>query len=154
MSIKNVCYNNLKEDVLEIFKNIDNNMIIQEKNYYVYELINLIYDKHFKKYIYPEIIEQIISEFSDCNQNFIFNLSKSQIQINKNRVKELLEKPQSEQRSKAWYDKRYNTIGASETAAIFNKSRRTFGLTKGCWRWPNVTTIRRIIVTSLGPSAR
>ena len=122
MSIKNVCYNNLKEDVLEIFKNIDNNMIIQEKNYYVYELINLIYDKHFKKYIYPEIIEQIISEFSDCNQNFIFNLSKSQIQINKNRVKELLEKPQSEQRSKAWYDKRYNTIGASETAAIFNKS--------------------------------
>ena len=117
MSIKNVCYNNLKEDVLEIFKNIDNNMIIQEKNYYVYELINLIYDKHFKKYIYPEIIEQIISEFSDCNQNFIFNLSKSQIQINKNRVKELLEKPQSEQRSKAWYDKRYNTIGASETAS-------------------------------------
>ena len=37
-------------------------------------------------------------------------------------VKELLEKPQHEQRSKEWYDKRYNTIGASETAAIFNKS--------------------------------
>lgn len=127
MSIDNICFDDFKQDVLNIFKclvNIDKNKLVNIKEIvgFVNELITLVYDKHLKKYIYPEIIEQIISEHSSYNHNYFFNMSTQQLQKNKNRAKELLEKPQPEQRSKEWYDKRYNTIGASETAAIFNKS--------------------------------
>ena len=91
---------------------------------YVCEFLLSIYGSKFKKYIYPEIIEQIIcNKFPYLNnKKFLFKLTDKSKQRLKDRFKILKDKPQAKQRSKEWYDKRFNTIGASELASIFGKS--------------------------------
>jgi len=87
-------------------------------------ILEQMYDKTIiKKYIYREIIEQILSlEYRHLNNNYKLKLNKNRIRYLKSRVKYLQNKPQNEQRTDKWYEDRKNSIGASELACIFNKS--------------------------------
>ena len=87
-------------------------------------MLEEIYDKTMiKKYIYVEIVEQILSlEYRHLNKSYKLKLNKNRIHYLKSRVKCLQHKPQNEQRSEGWYEDRKNSIGASELACIFNKS--------------------------------
>lgn len=127
MSVEFLTLNEFKQDIIEgtrdyiqVYKSSN----IDEITEYIYNLLNIIYDKHFHKYIYKEIIQQIICEYFPLvnNSKFLFKLTEESVEKCKNRVNELLSKPQPEQRSEEWYNKRFNSIGASELASIFNKS--------------------------------
>lgn len=98
---------------------IDNSDVetIDEIIEYVYIIMVELYNK---KYIYKEYLEQIVSEyFPDYNKNYEFIDDKEK---HSKIVKELIKKPQSEQRSEQWHLERKNSIGASELASIFNKN--------------------------------
>lgn len=91
---------------------------------YVLSILENIYDKNtIKKYLYPEIIEQIISkEIPYLNQKYKFFLTKNRKKYLKSRIKCLQNKPQNQQRSDQWHEQRKNSIGASELSSVFNKN--------------------------------
>ena len=104
------------EDYITYF--IESTTTINEIVDYVYNILIEIYDK--KKKIYIEYIEQVISEhYKEYNTKFNFNNNNL---LNSERVKQLMKKPQSIQRSEEWFNQRKNSIGASELACIFNKN--------------------------------
>ena len=113
--IKNIARDYYKESSLKTMDDmVDYTICILEQ----------MYDKTIiKKYIYPEIIEQILSlEYRHLNNNYKLKLNKNRIRYLKSRIKCLQNKPQNEQRTDKWYEDRKNSIGASELACIFNKS--------------------------------
>lgn len=119
----------IKEDIINISRDFlkhsdSTNVSIDEISDYILRIIFNIYEKKkYSKYIYSEMIQQIISEkFRFLNDTFKFNLTEESKNKLKKRVQKLRLKPQEEQRSQAWYDKRFNQIGASELASVFNKS--------------------------------
>jgi len=91
---------------------------------YVYSIIYDLYGKtDYKKYIYIELIEQIISiHYPHINKIFDLKRSRTKIKESKKRVEVLQQKPQSAQRSEQWHKERKNSIGASELASVFNKN--------------------------------
>jgi len=104
------------DDYINNFSTNETKTIIDISDY-VYTILIKI---HGKKIIYIEYIEQVISEHFlkyNTNYNFIDNT-----ELNSIRVKELVKKPQSVQRSVEWFNQRKNSIGASELACIFNKN--------------------------------
>jgi putative phage-type endonuclease len=115
--------NDIIECATDYYENISQTedcFIISE---YVCSMLKKIIDKKKHKYIYPEIIEQIISKhIPQINQNYIFIIDDI-VQKNLNRtVQALKNSPQAPQRSEEWYAMRKNSIGASEIATIFNKN--------------------------------
>ena len=88
---------------------------------YVFILVSNYYDKKFsKKYIFKDIIKQIICESypnlcGDRYNNFIVN-------DNSHLVDYLKTIPQFEQRTPGWFKMKENSVGASESAIIFGKS--------------------------------
>ena len=104
------------EDYINNFT-MDETKTIMDITDYVYTMLIEI---HGKKIIYIEYIEQVISEyFLEYNINYNFT---NNTELNSIRVKELVKKPQSVQRSVEWFNQRKNSIGASELACIFNKN--------------------------------
>ena len=90
---------------------------------YVSDMLKLVVDKKKHKYIYPEIIEQVIStHIPELNDNYNFDIDTStQLHLN-NVVVQLKANPQAPQRSPEWFAMRKTSIGASEIATIFNKN--------------------------------
>lgn len=97
---------------------------VREISKYVVSVIFHIYDRtKYKKYLFPEMVEQIVSQkFRLLNDSFCFRLPQAQRQEEADRVQYLRTVPQETQRSPAWYAKRYNQIGASELSTVFNKN--------------------------------
>ena len=117
---------NINDDIIRIGYDILKNTNSKDLEH-VSELILIyiphLYDNKYHKYFYKEIIEQILSNhFHLYNSKYKFKLTDKSIDYIYNRLEELKLKPQQEQRSESWYAKRYNSIGASEVASIFNKS--------------------------------
>ena len=111
-------------DLIKYYKiNSKIKIYVDEIGIYVFEILQEVYNKDtINKYIYPEILEQIIcKEFPYLNNNFKFNDYYNNSN-NKLRVKILLKKPQSSQKSDLWHQQRKNSIGASELASVFNKN--------------------------------
>ena len=107
-----------KEDICNLVKDYNRECIsstIDDVCQYVLEMLpNLGYNK---KYLFDRFIRQLISElfpenYGDIYNNFIVE-SKPEV------VDFLKTLPQHEQRTKEWYDARINSIGASESSAIF-----------------------------------
>ena len=117
--IKDILY--ITKDYLLYSKDIKK---IEQVVFYVLSILENIYDKKIiSKYIYFEIVEQIISkEFPYLNKNYKFIMTKNRRKYLKSRIKCLQNKPQYEQRSIEWHEQRKNSIGASELASIFNKN--------------------------------
>ena len=114
-------------EILQDIVNISRDILINTEVNNIYEISELtvitlknMYDKKFHKYFYNEIIEQILSmKFIIFNKKYSFKKNKEYLI---NRIEELKIKPQPHQRSALWYAKRFNSIGASEVASIFNKN--------------------------------
>lgn len=123
MTILDSTQNEILEDII----NVSRDVLTNTDNINLYEISELVvitlqnmYDKKFHKYFYNEIIEQIISKkFGYYNKKYCFQKNKDYLV---KRFEELKLKPQPDQRSDLWYAKRYNSIGASEVASIFNKN--------------------------------
>ena len=131
----NILINDIKQiatDYLKYFKT-DRKKTLEDTTYYVYEILYNIYDKKIiKKYMYIEILEQLICNlFPYLNDIYKFKLTESSINKQIKRVLELKKKPQPEQRTKEWYDFRNNRFGASEIASIFNSICRNLLMTLG-----------------------
>ena len=82
---------------------------------YVLEMLPLI--GYNKKYIFDRFIRQKIAElfpeyYGDNYNNFVIEDKPDVVEF----LKTL---PQNEQRTEAWYNDRINSIGASESSAIF-----------------------------------
>ena len=118
----------IESDIINIsrdyIKNVGTNNL-EEVSQYVMIILKEIYSSKYDKYFYTEILDQIISLYfciyKDDNK-FKFNINEKSMSKLRIRVKELILKPQPEQRTEMWYAKRFNSIGASELASIFNKS--------------------------------
>jgi len=112
-------------DLIRYYKiNTKINIYVEDIAQYVSDILREVYNDidNINKYIYPEILEQIICyEYPYLNDNFRFNDYYNN-KYNKLRVKILLEKPQAPQKSDLWHEQRKNSIGASELASIFNKN--------------------------------
>lgn len=116
-----------QQEILEDIINVSRDILTYTTNKNLYEISEMVvitlhnlYDKKFHKYFYNEIIEQIISKkFGYYNRKYCFQKNKKYLI---KRFEELKLKPQPDQRSDLWYAKRYNSIGASEVASIFNKN--------------------------------
>ena len=115
----------LSEDVGKIvddyLKHIDGQIILKDVLKYTMTILALVNDKkHFKKYIYPEFVKQLICKhradiFGKYFNNFLLrNRSKT--------VEYLQTIPQVEQRTPEWFKMKEDSIGASEVASIFGKS--------------------------------
>lgn len=120
--IKDIKY--ITKDYLLYYSSSNRTKTINEIVVYVINILENIYDKAImNKYIYPEIIEQIISkEFPYINKHYKFKMTKNRLKYLKSRLKCLQNKPQSQQRSIEWHEQRKNSIGASELSSIFNKN--------------------------------
>ena len=107
---KDVC------DLADDYSNESSNASLDEVTEYVMEMLfQLGYDK--KKHIFDRFIRQIIAfnnknEFGHIYNNFIVE-DKPDI------VSFIETLPQYEQRTEEWYADRKNSIGASESSAIF-----------------------------------
>ena len=94
---------------------------LEELTEYTLEILKEFYDKKFyKKNIYPEFIKQIIcrcniEKFGKYFNNFIVKDRSKTFQT-------LREIPYIEQRTPEWFKIKEESIGASESAAIFGKS--------------------------------
>lgn len=100
------------------------NIPVSEIAEYVLSLIFQVYERSkFKKYIFQEMLEQLIShKFHFLNEAFSFRLSKGRKRAEVRQMRRLQERKQETQRSQEWYAKRYNQIGASELSSVFNKN--------------------------------
>lgn len=107
-------------DYYELVSQDEDTLIISE---YICFILKIIIDKKKHKYIYPEIIEQIISKhIPKLNENYNFSIDENrQTELNET-VQALKDQPQAPQRSEEWYTIRKNSIGASEIATVFNKN--------------------------------
>tara|TARA_Y200000002_G_scaffold376039_1_gene379282 strand:- start:831 stop:2078 length:1248 start_codon:yes stop_codon:yes gene_type:complete len=107
-----------REDVCNFVKDYNrecNSCSIDELCEYVSEmLLNIGYNK---KYIFDRFIRQTICELFPKNYGYIYNdfYIKEKPEV----VEFLKTLPQNEQRTEAWYNDRINSIGASESSAIF-----------------------------------
>ena len=107
-----------REDIYNFVKDYNrecNSSSIDELCEYVSEmLLNIGYNK---KYIFDRFIRQIICELFPENYGYIYNnfFIKEKPEV----VEFLKTLPQHEQRTEAWYNDRINSIGASESSAIF-----------------------------------
>ena len=115
----------LSDDVGKIvddyLKHIDGPILLSDVLSYTMSILSLINEKnHFKKYVYPEFVKQVICQhkpdlFGKHYNNFLArNRSKT--------VEYLQTIPQVEQRSPEWFKMKEDSIGASEAASIFGKS--------------------------------
>lgn len=115
----------LKDDVEQI---VDDYLLVNSVNVelndilnYTLDILSKVNDKyHYKKYIYPEIVKQLICRkrvdlFGKYYNNF-------KITDHSTIVQELLKIPQCEQRTPEWFKMKEDTIGASEAASIFGKN--------------------------------
>lgn len=110
-------------DFIEYYK-IDENFKINIEILieYTYKILLEIYDIKFcEKYLYYEILEQVLCELYPYLNKKKFIIQDNE-DYNKNRVEELLKKEQAPQRSELWYKQRKNSVGASELASVFNKN--------------------------------
>jgi putative phage-type endonuclease len=120
-------FNDYIKDIIECAKdyyyNISQNDDCFTVAEYVTGMLKIVVDKKKHKYIYPEVIEQIISEhIPELNDNYNFNIdTQTQLHLN-NVVVQLKANPQAPQRSPEWFAMRKTSIGASEIATIFNKN--------------------------------
>ena len=88
---------------------------------YTMSILQLVNDKkHYKKYIYPEFIKQLICRHkSDVFGKHFNNFLKR----NRSKTVEFLQTiPHVEQRSPEWFKMKEDSIGASEAASVFGKS--------------------------------
>ena len=120
-------FNDYIKDIIECAKDYYNNISPDDDCFmiaeYVCTMIKYIVDKNKHKYIYPELIEQILSQhFSDINDNYEFMINNTIQETLRQKVANLKASPQAPQRSEEWYAIRKNSIGASEIATIFNKN--------------------------------
>jgi len=120
-------YNDIKfisNDFLKNYQiNVEISLNISDMVEYISDILLNIYDKDIiKKYLYPEILEQILSyRFKYLNENFKFNDSYKKKYF-KRRLKILLNKPKVAQKSDLWHLQRKDSIGASELSSVFNKN--------------------------------
>ena len=105
---------------IDYINNVDYRPEFKELLEYVELIISNLYDKAFiKKNIYIEILSQYISyQFRDYCDNYNHFIENDNTKI----VDELKNIPYIEQRSNEWFKLKEDSIGASESAAIFNKS--------------------------------
>ena len=129
-----VYQNNLIDDIHNILNDLKiiNSNIIIDKEYinnnidYIRNILINIYDSNtVKKYLYDEILIQIIYQYySELAQDspYIFIRNNDIIENNTKRVLELDKIPQMEQRSDEWFLYRTNRITASDFSSIFGKN--------------------------------
>lgn len=116
----------LKQDVSQIVDDYliginTNKLDINDLLNYTLNILKLVNEKyHYKKYIYPEIVKQII-----CHSNIpLFGIHYNNFVLkNRSKTVEYLQTiPQCEQRTPEWFKMKEQTIGASEAASIFGKN--------------------------------
>jgi putative phage-type endonuclease len=120
-------FNDYIQDIIECANDYYNHISQSDDCFtiaeYVSDMLKMVVDKKKHKYIYPEIIEQVIStHIPELNDNYNFDIDTStQLHLN-NVVVQLKANPQAPQRSPEWFAMRKTSIGASEIATIFNKN--------------------------------
>lgn len=116
---------NIKEIISDYTQNYKTNFDLNEIIEYILLILKELYEpKIYKKYIYIEIIKQIVSNLlNELNTCYNFNISDDKfIMEQKNNFKIVSNKHQVKQRSEEWYNNRNNKIGASELSSVFNKN--------------------------------
>ena len=122
----------MTKSLLNDIKQITNDYLLQSNSYensisvseYILQIIIEIYPKDFvKKYLYIELLEQIVCQmFPYINNIYKFKLTDKSTNRLKKTVSELKLIKLPEQRSAEWYTSRKHRIGASELASVFNKN--------------------------------
>ena len=113
--------NDVEKIVDDYFEVIDGDILLPDVLDYTMSILQLVNDKkHFKKYIYPEFIKQLICRHKiDVFGKHFNNFLKR----NRSKTVEFLQTiPHVEQRSPEWFKMKEDSIGASEAASVFGKS--------------------------------
>ena len=116
--------NNLVNDIKNISKDYLSENVeatLPEILDYTLLILKELYDKKFyKKNIYPEFIKQIVCR---CNiEQYGLNYNNFIVKDRSKTFQKLREIPYIEQRTPEWFKIKEESIGASESAAIFGKS--------------------------------
>jgi len=113
--------NDVKKIVDDYFEVIDGDILLLDVLDYTMNILQLVNDKkHYKKYIYPEFIKQLICLHKQEAFGKYFN---NFLRRNRSKTVEFLQTiPHVEQRSPEWFKMKEDSIGASEAASVFGKS--------------------------------
>jgi putative phage-type endonuclease len=88
---------------------------LEELTHYI---TNILIDKYTNKLIYPEYIRQLIAKiYPDKYGHYYYDFITGDLSI---QVKKIQSIPQAPQRSEEWFKLKQDTIGASESAVVFN----------------------------------
>ena len=125
-----ILLNDVKEIATDYLKHFRGKRKSQDVTEYVITILSNICDKKLvKKYMYFEIVEQLVCQVIPyINNTYHFKLTENSIDKQVKRVIELKNKPQPEQRTEEWYVFRQGRFGASEVSSIFNKNPDTRGI--------------------------
>lgn len=126
--------NTLENDIRNVIKDIkdvdlpnhaDENFVLATNDYIRMILLELYEPDIVKKYLYDEILSQIVyQEFNSqlYDNPYRFVESEKDKKALSKQVKKLANIPQMEQRSEEWYDYRNGRITASDFSSIFGKN--------------------------------
>lgn len=111
-------FNILESDIHKIVDDVKNCECICPLDEMTQHVLNILKDiGHSKKVLFDRYIRQVIAQYDSDQYGHIYN--DFEIPDKTKTVDFIKTLPQHEQRTEEWYNDRINSIGASESAAIF-----------------------------------